>query len=321
MGQLYEKMKADLKLRRYSARTQKSYLYYAARFVRHFMRPPTELGKDDIRKFVEVIAERGESASSVRMYLASLRFLYATTLERPDEVTHLPWPRAAQRLPAVLSPAEIDRVLAAIEPLVCKVVIMTAYGTGLRISEALSLETRDIDGDRGLVHVRHGKGDRERWVVLPRRLLEALRAYWRSMRPPGPLLFPGKSGTKPLCPDTVRRAVHRAVADVGLGRRVTVHAFRHSFATHLLEAGEDLRTIPVLLGHRSIRNTARYLQVSTLHLARVKSPLDALGAVPHAAPPDARRRPVRAPARKKRGKAGGRSTRLPKRKRDKRRAG
>jgi len=277
MGQVYEKMKADLKLRRYAARTQKSYLYYASRFVRHFMRPPTELGRDDIRKFLEVIAERGESASSVRMYLASLHFLYAVTLERPDEVAHLPWPRAAQRLPAVLSPAEIESVLGAIESPVCRVVIMTAYGTGLRISEALSLESRDIDGARGLVHVRHGKGDRERWVVLPKRLLEELREYWRTARPPGPLLFPGKSGTKPLCPDTVRRAVHRAVDTVGLGRRVTVHAFRHSFATHLLEAGEDLRTIQVLLGHRSIRNTARYLQVSTLHLARVKSPLDALG--------------------------------------------
>ncbi len=317
MGQLYEKMKADLKLRRYSARTQKSYLYYASRFVRHFMRPPTELGKDDIRRFLEVLAERGESASSVRMYLASLRFLYATTLERPDEVAHLPWPRATQKLPAVLSPAEIDRVLAAIEPLACKVVIMTAYGTGLRISEALSLETRDIDGDKGLVHVRHGKGDRERWVVLPRRLLEALREYWRSVRPPGPLLFPGQSGTKPLCPDTVRRAVHRAVADVGLGRRVTVHAFRHSFATHLLEAGEDLRTIQVLLGHRSIRNTARYLQVSTVHLARVKSPLDALGGGTPEAPAQARRRPVRAPAR---GKTRGRNARAQQRKRAKRRA-
>lgn len=277
MGQLYEKMKADLKLRRYSARTEKSYLYYASRFVRHFMRPPTELGRDDIGRLLEALAERGESPSSVRLYLASVRFLFAVTLDRPDEVARLPWPRTAQRLPAVLSPAEVERVLAAIESPVSKVIIMTAYGTGLRISEALSLETRDIDATKGLIHVRHGKGDRERFVNLPRRLLEALRAYWRAVRPPGPLLFPGKGGTKPLCPDTVRRAVHRAVDTVGLGRRVTVHAFRHSFATHLLEAGEDLRTIQVLLGHKSIRNTVRYLQVSTLHLSRVKSPLDALG--------------------------------------------
>lgn len=200
-----------------------------------------------------------------------------------------------------------------------KVVIMTAYGTGLRISEALSLETRDIDGARGLVHVRHGKGDRERWVVLPKRLLEELRGYWRTARPPGPLLFPGKSGTKPLCPDTVRRAVHRAVDTAGLGRRVTVHAFRHSFATHLLEAGEDLRTIQVLLGHRSIRNTARYLQVSTLHLARVKSPLDTLGG--GASAPEARRRPIRAPEQGKCDKVGGETTQSAGRKRDKRRAG
>jgi len=319
MGQLYEKMKADLKLRRYSPRTQESYLYYASRFVRHFMRPPTELGKDDIHRFLTVLHDRGESASSVRMYLASLRFLYATTLGRPDEVAHLPWPRGIQKLPAVLAPAEIDRVLAAIESVACQTVIMTAYGTGLRIAEALALETGDIDADKGLIHVRHGKGDRERYVVLPRRLLAALREYWRKARPPGPLLFPGADLRKPLCPDTVRRAVHRAVEAVGLGRRVTVHAFRHSFATHLLEAGEDLRTIQVLLGHRSIRNTARYLQVSTQHLGRVQSPLDTLDGTGAGTPArQTRVRSTRTPRLKQGRKPPRKSVTAPRRKRAKR---
>jgi len=154
---------------------------------------------------------------------------------------------------------------------------MTAYGTGLRISEILALEIRDIDGKAGLIHVRHGKGDRPRLVPLPHRLLEALREYWAVEKPPGPLLFPGQTPDKQLCPDTVRRAVHCAAAELGIHRRVTMHAFRHSFATHLLESGEDLRTIQVLLGHRSIRNTTRYLQVSTQHLTSVQSPLDTLG--------------------------------------------
>jgi site-specific recombinase XerD len=153
---------------------------------------------------------------------------------------------------------------------------MTAYGTGLRISEILALEIRDVDGKAGLIHVRHGKGDRPRLVPLPQRLLTSLRDYWRLERPRGPLLFPGQAPDKRLCPDTVRRAVHCTAAELGIHQRVTMHAFRHSFATHLLEDGEDLRTIQVVLGHRSIRNTTRYLQVSARHLASVKSPLDTL---------------------------------------------
>jgi site-specific recombinase XerD len=235
------------------------------------------MGKAEIREFLLALEARGESASSLKLYLASIRFLYAVTLERPFEVAHIPWPRVVQKLPAVVSRADIEALLGKIEPLVCRVVVMTAYGTGLRISEALSLETGDIDGKAGVIHVRRGKGGRPRFVMLPRRLLETLREYWRLARPPGPLLFPGQDRSKPLCPDTVRRAVHCAAAALGIEQRVTMHAFRHSFATHLLESGEDLRIIQVLLGHRSIRNTTRYLQVSTQHLARVASPLDALG--------------------------------------------
>jgi integrase/recombinase XerD len=276
MGAVYEKMKADLKLRRYSPRTEKSYLYYAARFVRHFRRAPEQMGMAEIREFLLGLQERGESGSSMKLYVASIRFLYAVTLERPAEVEHIPWPRVVQKLPTVVSRAEVEALLGNIEPLVCRMVVMTAYGTGLRISEVLALETGDIDGKAGIIHVRRGKGGRPRLVMLPRRLLESLREYWRLARPPGPLLFPGQDRSKPLCPDTVRRAVHCAAAALGIQRRVTMHAFRHSFATHLLESGEDLRTIQVLLGHRSIRNTTRYLQVSTQHLARVSSPLDAL---------------------------------------------
>jgi site-specific recombinase XerD len=277
MGQLYEKMASDLKLRRYSPRTQKSYLWCARRFVRHFMRSPAEMGSKEIREFLLFHHERGASASTIKMYVATLRFLYAVTLDRPAEVHNVPWPRVAQKLPAVIDRDHVQALLAKVEPLKYRMVVMTAYGTGLRISEILALDIRDIDGKAGLIHVRHGKGNRPRLVPLPHRLLEALREYWLRERPRGPLLFPGLAPDKQLCPDTVRRAVHCAAAELGLHQRVTMHAFRHSFATHLLEAGEDLRTIQVLLGHRSIRNTTRYLQVSTRHLASVQSPLDTLG--------------------------------------------
>jgi integrase/recombinase XerD len=277
MGQLYEKMASDLKLRRYSARTQKSYLWCARRFVRHFMRSPAEMGMKEIREFLLFHHERGASASTVKMYVATLRFLYAVTLARPAEVQNVPWPRVAQKLPAVIDRDHVQALLARLEPLKYRMIVMTAYGTGLRISEILALEIRDIDGKAGLIHVRHGKGNRPRLVTLPHRLLDGLREYWRLEKPRGPLLFPGQTPDKQLCPDTVRRAVHCAAAELGIPRRVTMHAFRHSFATHLLESGEDLRTIQVLLGHRSIRNTTRYLQVSTQHLASVQSPLDILG--------------------------------------------
>lgn len=276
MGQLYEKMASDLKLRRYSARTQEGYLWCAQRFVRHFMRSPAEMGMKEIREFLLFHHERGASASTIKMYVAGLRFLYSVTLARPAEVQNVPWPRVAQKLPAVIDRDHVQALLAKIEPLKYRMVVMTAYGTGLRISEILALEIRDVDGKAGLIHVRHGKGNRPRLVPLPHRLLQALREYWRLEKPRGPLLFPGQAPDKQLCPDTVRRAVHCTAAELGIHQRVTMHAFRHSFATHLLEGGEDLRTIQVLLGHRSIRNTTRYLQVSTQHLASVKSPLDTL---------------------------------------------
>lgn len=301
MGQLYEKMASDLKLRRYSARTQKGYLWCARRFVRHFMRSPADMGSEEIREFLLFHHERGASASSIKMYVAGLRFLYAVTLARPAEVQNVPWPRVAQKLPAVIDREHVQALLAKVEPLKYRMVVMTAYGTGLRISEILALESRDVDGKAGLIHVRHGKGNRPRLVPLPHRLLEALREYWRRERPRGALLFPGQAPDKQLCPDTVRRAVHCAAAELGIHRRVTMHAFRHSFATHLLEAGEDLRTIQVLLGHRSIRNTTRYLQVSTRHLASVQSPLDTLGTDE---PKPARAATMRVPPRKaKRSKA------------------
>jgi integrase len=283
MGQLYEKMASDLKLRRYSTRTQKSYLWAARRFVRHFMRAPDEMGMAEITQFLLMLHDRAESAASIKMYVASLHFLYGVTLNRPAEVENIPWPRVVQKLPAVVSRAEVEALLGKIEPLVCRMVVMTAYGTGLRISEILALETRDIDGKAGLIHVRHGKGDRPRLVTLPRRLLKSLREYWRLTRPAGPLVFPGQNPSKPLCPDTARRAVHRASAALGISRRVTMHAFRHYAESPVMPSCRPshagIAGIPGSLTHPTRHNQRLCRKASSLSSGRKRAGRTAVGAV------------------------------------------
>jgi len=209
--------------------------------------------------------------------VAGLKFLYTVTLGRPEEVAGIPWPRVRRPLPDVLSGSEVERLLAAVELCKHRMVLMAAYGAGLRVSEACSLSVGDIDSVRGVIHVRDGKGGRDRFVVLAGRLLLALREYWRIERPSGSRLFPGRKSGGCVSPESVRRALHKAVAACGLTKKVTVHALRHAFATHLLEGGTDLRTIQILLGHNSIRTTVGYLHISAARIARTKSPLDLLG--------------------------------------------
>ena len=203
--------------------------------------------------------------------------MFATTLGRPQEVAWMKWPRYRAPLPTVLSGKQILTLLAAICSPMYRMIALVMYSAGLRVSEACALEVTDIDGVRGLIHVRHGKGAKERFVMLSPRLHRALRAYWAANRPPKPLLFPGPDPRMPIDARSVRTAVATAVLTSGLGKRVTPHTLRHSFATHLHELGNDIRDIQVLLGHASIRTTQRYTQVSREAVARVQSPLDALG--------------------------------------------
>jgi site-specific recombinase XerD len=211
------------------------------------------------------------------MHVAALKFLYGTTLRRPEEIVTLPWPKVPHRLPDILSGTEVDQLLGAVEPLFYRAVVMTAYGSGLRISEACSLHVEDVDSKRKLIHVRDGKRARDRYVPLPDRLREFLREYWRQTRPPGPFLFPGAKPGRPISPHSVRNALAKGIRKSGIKKRIKMHTLRHSFATHLLEAGTDIRVIQALLGHASIRTTARYTQVSQQHVGRVTSPLDILG--------------------------------------------
>lgn len=276
MTALRQRMQEDLTLKNYSKRTATSYLDSARQFARFHWRSPAEMGEHEIRAFLLDLALKQKSASVLKMHVASLKFLYATTLRRPEEVAWLPWPKVPRRLPVILSVEEVRALLSAVEPLAHKAVIMTAYGSGLRISEACALHIKDIDGKRGVIHVREGKRARDRYVMLPKRLLGFLREYFHQVRPAGPHLFAGAKAGTSIQPSTVRAALAKGLRKSGIKKRVTFHMLRHAFATHLLEAGTDIRVIQSLLGHASIRTTAHYAQVSTTHIASVQSPLDRL---------------------------------------------
>lgn len=292
MGTLRNRMQADLRLRRYSPCTEKGYLRCCFHFAKHFMRPPAELGEEEIRSFlVHLVAVQKVSPSVQKMYVAGLKFLYGVTLNRPEVVARIPWPKLPKTLPDVLSPAEVAQVLGAVASPKYRLIITTAYAAGLRISEACGLASADLDPGRQVLHVRSGKGNQDRYVMLSPVLLAGLRDYWQAELPPGPLLFPGPDPDRPVGPEAVRKALRRAVSSLALAKRVSPHTLRHSFATHLLEAGIALPVIQALLGHRSIRTTARYTQISTHLIAATPSPLDhlpAAGAPPAPARPEGR---------------------------------
>jgi site-specific recombinase XerD len=279
MGQTRDRLVAELEIRRYRPSTIESYVRCARKLVEHFWRPAESLGREDLRGFLlHLVRIRKIGPAGQKLYVAAFRFLYAHVLGRPEMLHFLPYPRVPRPLPVVLSGSEVAALLAAVESPKYRAVVMCAYGAGLRISEVCALLPEDVDSKRMLLHIRDAKGGRDRYVVLSQRLLHALRAYWVAARPPRDgFLFPGATAGTHIAPDTVREVLRRAAVASGLAKRVTPHILRHSFATHLLEAGTDMRVIQALLGHGSIRTTARYTHVGGPLIARTKSPLDLLG--------------------------------------------
>lgn len=276
MGELYLKMAQDLKIRNLAPGTQKHYLDCCINFTRYHMVSPRKLGLGDIKDFLGQLLREAASPQKLKMHVAGLKFLYGTTLDRPQVAAKIPWPKVADKKPDILSGTETEKLLAAVGSLKTGVVLTTAYAAGLRIGEACRLRPEDIDSKRGLIKVL-GKGNKERYVMLSERLLVILRAYWKQTQPKGGWLFPGGKDGEPLTASAVGKALAEAVKKVKLRKHVTPHTLRHSFATHLLETGTDIRVIQKLLGHGSIHSTAHYTQVSRLHIATVKSPFDLLG--------------------------------------------
>lgn len=276
MNKTMKRMAADLELRNLSKGTKDSYRKRVRAFLEYFNRPAELLGEEEARIYLLDRKQRVQP-STLGVDIAALRFLYEVTLERPGVVARIPWPKVPKKLPDILSGSEVIQVLAAIESFKHRTILTTAYGAGLRIHEACSLHPKDIDSKRMLIKVRNGKGGKDRYVMLAKNLLESLREYWRVTRPRGPWLFPGQKPDTHITPDAVRAELRKALKKLDLTKRVTPHILRHSFATHLIETGVDIRTIQAVLGHNSIRSTQLYTQVSTAHVARIESPLDKLG--------------------------------------------
>ncbi len=275
MSNEIENMTRDLALKGYAQSTQKQYLKTATNLIARFGRPASEISRDELRTYVEELQAVCKSSSRLGMELCGLLFLYRRTLGRPDLVSFISLPKKHSPLPDVLSVKEVHALLNAIENPRYQAMAMLMYGTGLRINEARTLEVRDIDGARGVIRVRHGKGDKAREVMLSQELYLWLRQYWSRHQPAPPYIFASKRGQLP-CTPSLRSALAKAAKAAFITKRVTPHTLRHSFATHLLEQGTDVHVVRELLGHASVRSTARYARVTRKIVRQTPSPLDLL---------------------------------------------
>jgi integrase/recombinase XerD len=278
MTPLRQRMIDDMQLRNLAARTQKNYIAHVAGFAKYFGRSPAKLDIEAVRQYqLYLLNQRKLSPESVNQYISSVKFLYLITLEMPWTSEYFPRVRRAHKLPVVLSQEEVLAFFDHIPSLKYRAALMVCYGAGLRISEAVALKVSDIDSQRGLLRVEQGKGHKDRYAMLSPRLLEVLRRYYRATRPQGCYLFPSWRKEQHLCTTSLQLACREAALRAHITKRVTVHTLRHSFATHLLENGTDIRIIQVLLGHSRIDTTARYAAVSPQVVAATVSPLDKLG--------------------------------------------
>jgi site-specific recombinase XerD len=276
MTLLRQRMLEDMGVRNLAENTQSAYLQQIIAYARHFHRRPEDLGPEEVRAYqVYLTKTRRLSPSSVSVATGALRFLYKVTLKRDWAVEDIPMPKRPFRLPVILSPEEVMHFLDSIGNLMHRAILMTAYATGLRISEATHLKVTDIDSQRMMLRVDQGKARKDRYVMLSPRLLEELRAYWKAFRPTL-WLFPGDLPGKPITRSAVEQACQKARRVSGFQKPITPHSLRHAFATHLLETGTDVRTIQLLLGHRSLATTSRYLKVATTTVCATISPFDLL---------------------------------------------
>lgn len=276
MTPLRKRMFEDMQLRNFATGTQNNYVHSISGLAKFYMTSPEHLGFEDIRDYqLYLINERRFSAESVNLFVSAVKFLYSVTLEMPWPEGTMTRMRVPKRLPVILSPEEVSLFFDCIPTLRYRVAVMVAYGAGLRVSEVVSLKVSDIDSKRMVLRVEQGKWKKDRYTLLSPRLVEVLRFWYRSTRPED-WLFPASLGGRHLSAATLQRACRDATLQARLTKKVTPHTLRHSFATHLLENGTDIRVIQALLGHTRIETTVRYTHVSPLLISQIHSPLDRL---------------------------------------------
>jgi integrase/recombinase XerD len=277
MTSLRRRMTEDMQVRNLSPHTQDSYVQQVSLFARHFTKSPDVLGPEEIRSYqLYLTNEKKLAPSSILTAIAALRFLYKVTLHKDWSLEEIiPTPKKPQKLPIVLSPEEVLQFLSCIESVKHRTILATCYAAGLRISEAIRLKVADIDSQRMVIRVEQGKGQKDRYVMLSPKLLQILRNWWPITRPKQ-WLFPGDQIGGHISKAAVQHACQKAHQRCGIVKPITPHSLRHSFATHLLESGTDLRTIQLLLGHRSLATTSRYLRIATSKVCSTTSPLDLL---------------------------------------------
>jgi integrase/recombinase XerD len=275
-------MTEDMQVRNFALNTQACYVQQVSLFARHFDKSPEQLGPDDIRAYqVYLTNEKKLAPGSILIAVAALRFLYKVSLKKDWTFAEvIPAPKKPQKLPVVLSPEEVLQFLGCVGSTKHRAILTTCYAAGLRISETICLKPTDIDSQRMVIRVEQGKGQKDRYVMLSPKLLETLRSYWRAVRPKG-WLFEGDVTGQPINRSSVELACQKARRLSGIRKPITPHSMRHGFAVHLLESGTDVRTIQLLLGHRSLATTARYLRIATSKVCSTSSPLDLL---PHPIP-------------------------------------
>ena len=265
----------DMTIRNLSPATQRSYIHAVEGYSLYFRRSPDLLGLEDVRAYQVHLAAKGIAWATLNQIVCALRFFYGVTLGQNEVPERIPYARKPAALPDVLSRDEVVRFLEAVSSLKCRVALTTAYATGMRVSEVAAVEVRNIDSGRMVIRIEHGKGGKDRYVMLSAQLLGILRAYWKLTRPQR-FLFPGRDPDTAVNVTVLHAACRSAYAAAGIAKKVSVHTLRHSFATHLLEQGTDIRIIQALLGHNNLSTTARYTRVAAHTIGATESPLDRL---------------------------------------------